>query len=368
MLYVQFDDLAGAAAQVLPKTEAPDGALALLRLRRLDDVFAGLDLRGHEPAIWVLRLAAALALGFRSLRTETWRSRGLDVDRGFALLLGQRQADGRWPAGVSAFAADRGPLSAWLGGRSFDVRGGEGSLVTAGTLPSAAAAGSAWTSTLASDDPYLELCVSFGVRRPLGGLFLAASRRADRFQVELVARLPGLPPLHVIARDPPRATDEVLPLSQRLLQLGGKVARLDRPAPGVLAPPSWDEPGPCDCGIPPDRCAMKRFSLAPPQGAAASDAFGADSFRQLTASLVDLSAVRASDTPEIRAGDRVLVARSPDSVEALAPDDLVLDEAGRAGPRGARAAPGSAAILAALPWPPLGRPRAFRRTFSGLWR
>ena len=162
------------------------------------------------------------------------------------------------------------------------------------------------------------------MKRAAGTLWQAACRRGQRFQVELVASLPGLPPLHAIARDPPGAGDQILP-PPHLAPVPLRPAR-DRagyaasPATGMASAgpaPAWDEPGPCDCGVPPDLCAMKAFRLSDPSAGPASLAAGADTFRQLSAAIVDLHAVRASRVRGIRAGDRVLVARRAECLAAL---------------------------------------------------
>jgi hypothetical protein len=180
-----------------------------------------------------------------------------------------------------------------------------------------------------------------------------------RFQVEMVLKLPGLKPLHMIARDPP---PEALPLSPRLLSLRPHAgAALE---PGTIAPPDWSEPGPCDCGIPPDECTMKRFRLAPEDGAPPSDLPGADSMRQLTAALLDLHRVRKSGVAGIERGDRVLVARSSESQAELLPGDAVLDTAGEV----RNYAPGNPGllgpILRVVPWPIRLSAHPFRKTFS----
>jgi hypothetical protein len=183
-----------------------------------------------------------------------------------------------------------------------------------------------------------------------------------------VARLPGLPPLHVFARDPPAGVDEVIPAgAEAPVPLRRGAAEPVKAAPSTSGPPTWDEPGPCDCGTPPDLCAMKRFRLAPAEGAAPSDLPGADILRQLSASIVDLHAARASEVGGIAPGDQVVVARSPESLAVLDPGDTVLDEGGLARPLGARRGDVVGAILGTVPWPPIGEAGAFRRTFSGLW-
>jgi hypothetical protein len=139
------------------------------------------------------------------------------------------------------------------------------------------------------------------------------------------------------------------------------------PLPGPVEPPRWDEPGPCDCGVAPDLCAMKRFRLVAPDGRPWSDAPGADSFRQLSASLVDLERARRAAAVGVRPGDRVLVTRSPESRAALAPADLVLDGAGVVRRAGDGGAPAIGAVLQVMPWPAPGWSSPFRRAFSGLW-
>ena len=93
---------------------------------------------------------------------------------------------------------------------------------------------------------------------------------------------------------------------------------------------------------------------------------GADTLRQLSASLVDLHHVRRSSVAGIREADRVLVARSPESLAAIRMGDPILDDTGTvrsfAGAREGLVG----VVLAPLPWPPLGQASAFRRTFSGI--
>ena len=99
MLYVQFDaGAAGAAGR-----EAPPGTVAILRARQLGDVLDGLELRSVEPAIMLLRCAVVLALGEGAVSSRAWAERGLDGARGFALAMGAREPDGRFPLGVAAF-------------------------------------------------------------------------------------------------------------------------------------------------------------------------------------------------------------------------------------------------------------------------
>jgi hypothetical protein len=355
MLYVQFD--------AAPEAQRHAGGGCILKVRRLANVFDGLDLRGAEPAILLLRLATALVLGRRALRTAIWESRGLDVERGFALALGRRRDDGRWPLAASAAAHDPTSLRGWLLERGVASREREGGRVVAGEQVLAARADEAlqagFHTTPASDDPYLQLSAELGHARRLGDLWVAATRRGMRFQVEMVLRLPGLQPLHMIARDPP---PEVQPLAPRLLSLRPRTApALD---PGTIAPPDWSEPGPCDCEIPADECTMKRFRLIPPDGAPPSELPGADSLRQLTAALLDLHRVRASEVTGIVPGDRVLVARSAESLAALVPGDAVLDARGTARPF----APGNTGVLGpilhVLPWPIRLSAHPFRKTFS----
>jgi hypothetical protein len=356
MLYVQFD----AAVTPVAEREPPEGAIAVLRARRLGDVLDGLELRAGEPTIAFFRFATLLFLGVDALRVDTWARQGLDVTRGFALALGAREPDRRWPLGLAAWATRPEALGAWLADRGIGcTRGGDILRTGNGAAAMAAAAlGAPWQGSLASDDPYLEAVVRLGSAH---ALWAAATRRGPRFQVEMVVRLPGLPPVHVIARDPPLSADEVIPPEAvPPVRIGG------RPAPSESGPPRWDEPGPCDCGIPPDLCAMKRFRLTPPSGGPLSQLPGADAFRQLTASLVDLHAVRRSDLPGAYPGDRVLVARSPESIAALSPDDAVLDDSNRVCRRADADRPLLGAILQAVPWPPLGRPDSFRSTFSGI--
>jgi len=245
----------------------------------------------------------------------------------------------------------------------------------------AAVAGAAlserWVGTLASEDAYLELRASFGLDRALGTLWQAACRRGDRFQVETVASLPGLPPLHAIARDPPSAGDRVLPPPHLapvpLRRAHDGVPYAASPATGMAmaggAAPAWDEPGPCDCGVPPDLCAMKAFRLNDPSAGPASLAAGADTFRQLSAAIVDLHVVGSSRVRGIRAGDRVLVARRAECLAALGPDDPVLDAAGSVRPLGSLAPgdSGAAAVLQVLPLSSLQQLLNPRRAFEGLW-
>ena len=368
MLYVQLDAGVSEAAERAP----PEPALALLRARRIGDVLDGLELRAAEPAIMILRCAVVLALGPEAIASRTWTDRGLDAARGFALAMGPRDADARFPVGVAAFAARPDPLRAWLTAEGVAARSLSSDLIGAGDPALAGLAGAAahvpWPATLASDDPYLDLLVRFGHARPVGGLWAAATRRGARFQVEMVARLPGLPPLHVIARDPPEGASEILPPGHEAPVALRRAAFEAPPAPAAgQGPPSWDEPGPCDCGVPPDLCAMKRFRLAPADGAAPSTAPGADILRQLSAAIVDLHEVRASSVPGLLPGDRVLVARSPESIATLAPGDAVLDGSGLASAHGSGGGAVAGGVLAVVPWPAIGREGAFRRTFSGLF-
>ena len=386
MLHVQFDSQASSSASSAARLEPAAGVVLSLRARRLGDVLDGLQLRQHEPAVLAMRYLVAYAVGADGLEEAVWRRRGLDVERGFALVVGARQGDGRWPLGLAACAADAGGLAAWLRARGATVRAtaaaGDaaeaGSLLIAGAEMADAARAAVrapWPATLASDVPYLELRARFGVARPLGQLWAAACRRGDRFQLEMVATLPGLPPLHVIARDPPGAGDRILP-PPHLAPV--RLRRADEPPAGAAvvpdpasagAPPSWDEPGPCDCGVPPDLCAMKAFRLNDPDAAPASLAAGADTFRQLSAAIVDLHAVRASRVPGIQPGDRVLVAQRAECRSALAPEDVVLDGAGQA--RRLAAVPAGEAItgtvLQALPLGSLQQLLEPRRHFAGLW-
>lgn len=348
MLYVQFDGGSGPAPETPP--------LVTLKVRRLADVFDGLTLRASEPAIWMLRLAARLVLGRRALSVRAWEERGLDAERGFALVLGARDPDGRWPVALSAHARNPAALREWLRGRDVIAHGD--SLVTAGAPALRAEAEralhAAFQQTPATDVPYLELGAPLG--RP-GSLWMAATRRGDRFQAEMIARLPGLPPLHMIARDPPEdAPDGVQPA---LVPLGARGL-------GVMGPPDWSEPGPCDCGIPADECTMKRFRLTPLEGAPPSGEPGADTLRQLTAALIDLHQVRESRVPGVLPGDRVLVARSAESRATALPGDAVLDAQGVARPCKDGDA-GLGPVLHVLPWPIRLSAHPFRKTFSGLW-
>jgi hypothetical protein len=379
MLHVQFDAEASVATGLAP----PAGAPLALRARRLGDVLDGLALRQGEPAILALRYLLAYAVGVEGLELGVWRSRGLDVERGFALVVGARLADGRWPVALAAHAVRGESLVAWLAGRGGHGRR-EGELVLAGgalAVEARAMLVEPWTATLASDAPYLELRARLGVGRQLGTVWQAASRRGDRFQVEIVASLPGLPPLHVIARDPPVGGDRVLPpphLQPVPLRRGrdgyaasaaAGMAVVGPAGPGAAPLPSWDEPGPCDCGVPPDLCAMKAFRLADPAATQASLAAGADTFRQLSASIVDLHAVRTSSVRGVRAGDRVLVARRAECRSALGPEDAVLDSAGGVRPLAARGAATheAAAVLGVLPLSSLKQVLEPRRAFAGLW-
>jgi hypothetical protein len=367
MLYVQFDAEASVATGRVP----PANARAQIRARHLDDVLDGLELRASEPAIMVLRAAVVLALGPEAIASRTWTDRGLDGARGFALVMGERAADARFPLGIAAFARDGERLARWVSESGLVERGALGDRLLVGDARLATLADealtSAWIPTLASDEPYLDLVASFGHGRRAGGLWVAATRRGSRFQVEAVAELPGLPPLHVIARDPPEGVAEVIPPGHEPpVQLRASASAAVVKTPEKEGPPSWDEPGPCDCGVPPDLCAMKRFRLAPVEGAPASELPGADIFRQLTASIIDLHEVRASHVGGLFEGDRVLVARSPESIAALREDDVVLDASGIArAKRDARAIVGQ--VLAVVPWPAIFEKGAFSRTFSGLW-
>lgn len=379
MLYVQFDAEASVAATLAP----PQGAPLMLRARRLGDVLDGLALRQSEPAILALRYLLAYAVGVEGLEVGAWQDRGLDVERGFALLVGARLPDGRWPLALAAYTRRGEALAAWFAGRGCHTRRAGEVLLAGGAL--AEAAGETllepWPATLSSDAPYLELRARLGVARPLGTLWQAASRRGERFQVEIVASLPGLPPLHVIARDPPAAGDRVLPpphlqpVPLRLsrdgyaAQAATGMAGAALLGAGPAALPSWDEPGPCDCGVPPDLCAMKDFQLADPASTRASLASGADTFRQLSASILDVHVVRASSVRGVRPGDRVLVARRAECRSALGPLDAVLDGDGQVRPLaalGARAAQATT-VLGVLPLSSLGHVLAPRRVFAGLW-
>jgi hypothetical protein len=381
VLYVQFDREASAASRLEP----PPGAVLALRARRIGDVLDGLRLRQHEPAVLALRYLVAYAVGAEGLEAAVWQRRGLDAERGFALVVGARLGDGRWPLGLAAFASEAPALSAWFGDRgvtartlvSSDTHDDDGRLVIAGVEmadATRAALRAPWTTTLASDAAYLELRARFGVTRPLGALWAAACRRGDRFQLEMVVTLPGLPPLHVIARDPPSAGDRILPpphLTPVVLRRAGEPpasAAMPDAAAGA-APPSWDEPGPCDCGVPPDLCAMKAFRLNDADAAPASLAAGADTFRQLSAAIVDLHPVRASRVRGIMAGDRVLVAQRAECRAALGPEDVVLDRAGQARRLGAMPAsePIVGTVLQALPLSSLQHLVDPRRHFAGLW-
>jgi hypothetical protein len=378
VLHVQFDREASAASRLEP----PAGAVLALRARNLPDVLDGLRLRQHEPAVLAMRYLVAYAVGADGLEAPIWRRRGLDVARGFALAVGARQLDGRWPLSLAAFAAQDPPaLAGWLRERGVASScisvADAASLVIAGPEMADAAVASArapWPATLASDAPYLELRARFGVTRPLGAMWAAACRRGDRFQLEMVATLPGLPPLHVIARDPPGAGDHVLPpphLSPVPLRRPGEPAvPAPDPDPATAGPPpSWDEPGPCDCGVPPDLCAMKAFRLNDADAAPASLAAGADTFRQLSASIVDLHRVRASRVRGLQPGDRVLVAQRAECRATLGPEDVVLDDSGQALrlgvlPAGARI---TGTVLQALPLASIQQLLDPRRSFAGFW-
>jgi len=374
MLHVQFDGEASPAARLEP----PAGTVLSLRVRRIDDVLDGLLLRQQEPAVLAMRYLVAYAVGADGLETATWRRRGLDPGAGFALVVGARARDGRWPLGLAALASEAPALLAWLGARGVSARcDGAHDVVIAGAEMGAAALATLRapvTTTLVSDDAYLEVRARLGVTRPIGALWAAACRRGDRFQLEMIATLPGLPPLHVIARDPPGAGDRILPpphLTPVRLRRAGEPPS---PMPGLepstaAAPPSWDEPGPCDCGVPPDLCAMKAFRLNDPDAAPASMAAGADTFRQLSAAIVDLHTLRASRVPGLRAGDRVLVAQRAECRAALGPEDVVLDRSGEARrlavvPAGE---PIAGTVLQALPLGSLQQLLEPRRHFAGLW-
>lgn len=343
MLYVQFDSAAGDAAAARP----PTGVALQLRIRDLHDALDGLELRGSEPAVAIFRFAVAMILGNEAVSAAGWRERGLDTRRGFALVLGERRGDGRWPIGVAAHATAPARLADWLASRGLAARI-DGDVVAHGLAAAVDALAAPLVATLATDRAYGQLLV----RLRGGGLWGAISRRGMRFQAELVAALAGLPPLHVIARDPPDGADEFVPPDRAAPIALGHAARA-AVAPERVGPPSWDEPGPCDCGVPPDLCAMKRFRLVPVDGAAPSPLPGADLFRQLSAAIVDLHEVRRSTSSEFHAGDRVVVARSPESRAALAADDLVLDRDGDVRARaGATDDDIVGAVLMALPWPP----------------
>lgn len=339
MLYVQFDSEASAAAAAV----APDGTQLVFRVRDLDDTLDGLELRGTEPAIAMFRFGLSAVLGNEAVSGSGWRARGVDTRRGFSLVLGDRRDDGRWPVGVAAYASAPPVLAAWLEGRGLRPRI-DGDVVSCGLPDAASALTTPLLATLATDDPYGQLLV----RLRGGTLWGAMSRRGMRFQAELVAQLAGLQPLHVIARDPPEGADEIIPPDRAPpIQLGGHPARIEQ-----VGPPSWDEPGPCDCGVPPDLCAMKRFRLVPADGAPPSTLPGADTLRQLSAAIVDMHLAARSDTPGFRAGDRVLVSRSPESRAVLGAADVVLDRDGTVRVLGTSRDSVIGAVLMAVPWPP----------------
>src|SRR5256885_478728 len=106
MLYVQFDAAAGGTPIAAP----PGGVVATLRARRIGDVLDSLELHRDEPSMVLLRYAVALALDVDSLATGTWARRGLDVERGFALVVGARREGGRWPLAAAAWPADGAAL------------------------------------------------------------------------------------------------------------------------------------------------------------------------------------------------------------------------------------------------------------------
>jgi hypothetical protein len=114
---------------------------------------------------------------------------------------------------------------------------------------------------------------------------------------------------------------------------------------------------------------MKSFRLNDPDAAPASLAAGADTFRQLSASIVDLCLVRASRVPGLLAGDRVLVAQRAECRAALGPDDVVLDGEGQVRRLGAVPAgqPITGTVLQALPLGSLQQLIEPRRHFAGLW-
>jgi hypothetical protein len=366
MLYVQFDSEASDVAS----RKLPPGVIGLLRIRRLGDVFDGLKLRQVEPAVLFMKLAALSALGFGALDVRTWEERGADLERGFAVAIGSRNDKGSWPFGLAAFFRSQSELTHWLSTKIKNVTTAKGGMVTAGDsslAPIASKEAAApWSGSLASADPYAQLFWTFGSDRPRGSLWAAATRRGERFQVELVAQLPGLPPLHVIARDPPTGVEEVLPPpSQSLVKLR-RSAEPDRRVPTSAGPPSWDEPGPCDCGVAPDLCAMKQFQLLGPGGLAASATPGADTFRQLSGSLIDLQVVKASRVDGIYPGDRILVSRSEESRANLRPEDPIVDRTGVIRPLGNNRSEPIGVVLEALPWPSW-EGAGFNEIFSDFW-
>ncbi|MEO7096240.1 MAG: hypothetical protein ABI175_23475, partial [Polyangiales bacterium] len=202
MLYVQFDGEASEAGRALP----PEGVQLSLRIHDLHDALDGLELRGSEPSIAIFRFGLAVVLGNEAVSASGWRERGVDTRRGFSLVLGERRADGRWPIGIAAYATDPPRLAAWLESRGLRAQIA-GDVVSYGLPAAANALDTPLLATLATDRAYGQVLV----RLDGGSLWGAISRRAMRFQAELVASLTGLSPLHVIARDPPETAAEIIP-------------------------------------------------------------------------------------------------------------------------------------------------------------
>jgi hypothetical protein len=114
---------------------------------------------------------------------------------------------------------------------------------------------------------------------------------------------------------------------------------------------------------------MKAFRLNDADAAPASLAAGADTFRQLSASIVDLHRVRASRVRGLQPGDRVLVAQRAECRATLGPEDVVLDDSGQALrlgvlPAGARI---TGTVLQALPLASIQQLLDPRRSFAGFW-
>lgn len=87
--------------------------MTILRLRRLETLAAVLEAGASRPVL-IARVAAALVLGREALSARSWHARGVDLERGVTIVLGAREADGRWPAGLAFAAADPGALLRWL--------------------------------------------------------------------------------------------------------------------------------------------------------------------------------------------------------------------------------------------------------------
>src|SRR5207248_11712394 len=124
----------------------------------------------------LLRYAVALALDVDSLATGSWARRGLDVERGFALVVGARREGGRWPLAAAAWPVDGAALGRWLDGRGVRWRRTDGGPLTLGhgrdgqdDLVGAAlgALAAPWPETPATRAPYLEVTSRFGAERAL---------------------------------------------------------------------------------------------------------------------------------------------------------------------------------------------------------